>query len=410
MPKFDNIISGFWGNTAKNKLIYTFGALAFFFVLFDGIITYLLPLIIVEHGFSKTMLGIILGTAAISGAFFDFTIYKIFKEVIYRRLFILMFALAFVYIFIVWIANVFLLYLVAMAMWGFYYDLKNFGTLDFISRYSRKKDLSTNFGIVQIFQSIGYLLAPLIAGFVIIESVGYKPFILATVFLFVSLFFFIMLIINARGKKHFLPLEEKRPKINFLKEFDRWKKVGLVIFPVLALAAFMALYDSFFMAIGPIFGETLPMEPFDGLFIFAYLLPAAIIGGLVGTFTKKFGEKKTALFGLFLGSAILSTLFFSSSPLIIIVTVFIAACFTSLVSPIIHTIYANYIHQSQKYKKEIQELGDFSSNFGYIIGPITAGFIADKLGNLATFLVLGLMGIFFALILFIFMPKKFSLK
>ena len=174
-----------------------------FFMLFDGIITYLIPLVISEQGFSKTLVGIIIGSAAISGAFFDFAIYKIFKNAFYRRLFIIMFAVCFVYIFLVWSANSFLLYLLAMIIWGFYYDLKNFGTLDFVSRYSPKKELSSNFGILQIFQSIGYLLAPLITGFVVIDIVGWKPFVLATVFLSISVFFsrvVLVLIFDAREK------------------------------------------------------------------------------------------------------------------------------------------------------------------------------------------------------------------
>ncbi len=410
MLKFWNIFSGFGNSRSKNRLIYTFGIMILFFMLFDGIITYLIPLVISEQGFSKTLVGIIIGSAAISGAFFDFAIYKIFKNAFYRRLFIIMFAVCFVYIFLVWSANSFLLYLLAMIIWGFYYDLKNFGTLDFVSRYSPKKELSSNFGILQIFQSIGYLLAPLITGFVVIDIVGWKPFVLATVFLSISVFFFAILLINAYKRKQYTPSHEKSSKKNIFKQLILWKKVGKVILPVLILAVVSALFDSFFITIGPLLAESLPLEPFDGLFMFAYFLPPVLIGGFVGRLTKRFGEKKTALFGLLIGASILSTLTLFKNALLIILTVFLCSCFVCILFPVIQSIYANYIQESPKIKKEVQELGDFFWNLGYIIGPITAGIIADNLGNTATFSILGLIGIAFSVVLFVLIPKKIKFK
>lgn len=409
MFKFFNKFTGSWNNT-RNKLIYIFGIMIFFFMLFDGIISYLIPLVIFEHGFSKTLVGIIIGTAAISGAFFDFVIYKIFKNSFYRRLFIIMFAVSFIYIFTLWTANSMLLFIAAMVMWGFYFDLKNFGTIDFVSRYSPKKELTTNFGILQIFQSIGYLLAPLIAGFVIIETVGWQPFVIATVFLSIAVFFFVMLEFNAYKKKQYIPIKENSSKKTFFQELIIWKKVGKLILPALFLAFIFAIFDAFFLTIGPMLAETLPLEPFDGLFMFAYFLPPLIISGLIGGITKKFGEKKIVLFGLLIGASILSTMTFFKNPLLIILIVFLSSCFICVITPVIQSIYAKCIHESPKVKKEVQELGDFFGNFGYFLGPIAAGIIADKIGNSAAFSVLGLMGIIFAILLFIFIPKKLAIS
>lgn len=392
-------------SSSGNKLINTFGLMILFFMLFDGIITYLIPLVILEHGLTKTMLGVIMATAAVSGAFFDFTIYKIFREAFYRRLFTVMFAVAGVYLFIVWSANSILLYVAAMAMWGFYYDLKNFATLDFVSRYSTKKELSSNFGILQVFQSVGYLLAPLIAGFVIIETVGWEPFIIAALFLSISAFFFAILVLEARKRRQFVPDKETRAK-NIFEEILGWKTVGSSILPVLVLAAFSTMHDSFFMAIGPILAETLPVEPFDGLFMVAYFLPQLIVGGFVGTITKRFGEKETALLGLLIGASILSTMSLFESPLLIILVVFASACFTCVMNPVLQSIYARCIQETPKAKKEVQELGDLFSNGGYIIGPIIAGIIADNFGNISAFSILGGSGVAFALMLFLLMPKK----
>ncbi len=405
-----NLFTGISNIASKNKLISTFGVMIIFLLLFDGILMYLLPLLITEHGFSKTLLGIIFSTAAISGAFFDFTIYKIFKTSFYRRLFIAMFAICALYIFIVWNANSFLLFILAMAMWGLYYDLKNFATLDFVSRYHTSKELSSKFGILQMFQSFGYLLAPLIAGFLIIDSVGWEPFVLALVFLLISILFFLLLLFEVRNKKQHTPSTENHLKRSILEDFNVLKKTGKLILPLLFLACFATVFDSFFMTLGPIVAEHLDIEPFDGLFMVAYYIPLLIIGGFIGSITSKFGNKKTALLGLLLGSFILLSVSFFKNPVFVILIVFLSACFTCMMTPVIQTTYAHLIQKSPKLKKEVQELGDFSSNFGYILGPITAGIIADNLGALQTFSFLGGLGVIFAIILYIFIPEKISLK
>jgi len=410
MLKFTSILSAPARGLKSNRLVYVFGAMLLFFVLFDGIMTYLLPLVVLEHGLSKTQLGLILSAAAVSGAFFDFAIYKIFKNALYRRLFIAMLAAGFLYIFIVWFAETILLYLVAMMVWGFYYDLKSFGMLDFVSRHSQKKQLAGNFGIAQSFQAIGALLAPMLAGLAIVDYVDWQPFALALFFLLLSAAFFLLLLNEARGKKQFIPPSESPRKAGFMAEIASWKGVGAALLPVFLLAAFATVFDSFFMALGPVLAETLPLEPFDGFVMVAYFLPPLLIGSLVGGLVARFGEKRTALGGLLIGGAILSTLALVQAPLAIIALVFLSSSFACVMSPVTQSIYARIIHETPKVKKEIQELGDFSGNFGYIIGPVIAGVIADSLGTAAAFSALGIMGVAFALILFFLMPKKARMK
>jgi MFS family permease len=404
MPKFTEFVQKI-PSTNKNKLIYLFGIVILLFSLFDGIITYLIPLVTLEHGLSKTLIGIIIGSAAVAGAFFDFAIYKIFKNTVYRRLFIVMFSVALVYLFVIWRANSFILYVLAMVMWGFYYDLKNFGTMDFTCRYFPKHEQTANFGLIQVFQSLGCLLAPLIAGFLIIDTVGNRPFLAGLLFLVISTVFFIALVLQTRQAKQFIP-EKPVLRTSLFEEISAWKKTGKIILPVLILGAFYTAMDSFFLILGPLFAENLPLEPFDGIFLFAYLLPASIMGGFIGKITKKFGDKNSIIYGLLIGSSILSFFYFFKAPLMLILIVFSAFCFLSIISPITHGIYAHYIHRSPKEKKEIQELGDFFENFGYIIGPVIAGIIADQLGIQATFSVLGITGLVFALFLIFVMPKN----
>ncbi len=390
-----------------NPLFHYFCMMLLFFMLFDGIVTYVVPLLVLEQGYSKTLVGIIFSSAAISGAFFSFFLYKIFKNAYYRLLFTCMLLTCLIYCFVIWSATAFILFVIGMIMWGFFYSLLNFGTLDFFSRFIPEEEMSAKFGVLEAFRALGCLVAPLVAGFLVVEKVvEWEPFVTALVFLSISAFFFLLLLREAGGVKQLIPTVESNSKKPFSEEIRSWKRVGVGLFPLLFLISIASLHDAFFITLGPIVAERLIFEPFDGLFLTAYFTPLLLIGAFIGRITKVFGEKNTAVIGLFIGSVILATISFINNPFIIILIVFTSTCFTSMATPIANSMSAHSIQAAPDSKKEVLELKDFFFNIGYIIGPIAAGTIADTVGAMNTFSVLGVLGMLFAIILFFMMPGK----
>jgi len=76
-------------------------------------------------------------------------------------------------------------------------------------------------------------------------------------------------------------------------------------------------------------------------------------------------------------------------------------------------MYYYLIHRREfriifKYEKEIEGLEDFYTNLGFVIGPILAGVIADKMGNQTAFSVLGVFGAMMALLLFKITPRQIN--
>ncbi len=395
---------------SRNPLFLYFCMMFLFFMLFDGIVTYVVPLLVLEQGYSKTLVGIIFSSAAISGAFYSFILYKIFKNAYYRLLFTFMFLVSLIYCFVIWSAHAFILFVIGMIMWGFFYSLLNFGTLDFYSRFISEDEMSAKFGVLEAFRAFGCLLAPLVAGFLVVDKVvGWEPFVTALVFLSISAFFFLLLLREAGGVRQLIPSVESNSKKTFSEEIRLWKRVGSSLFPLLFLIAVSTLYDAFFMTLGPIVAERLIFEPFDGLFLSAYFAPLLLMGALIGRITKVFGEKNTAVIGLFIGSVILATISFINNPFIIILVVFISTCFTCMMTPIANSMSAHSIQATPDTKKEVLELKDFFFNIGYIIGPIAAGIIADTVGAMQAFSVLGVLGMLFAIILFFIMPEKYEI-
>jgi len=390
---------------------YAVAIMLFLWAIFDGIMSYLAPLVITQGGMSKTVMGVIVGSSSIFGAIFDFLMCKIFKDTNYRRVFLLMFLFSLTFPLFLSQAKTPFIFLIAMATWGIYYDLKNIGQFDFVARTSKEEDHSSRFGITQVFQSLGYFVAPLIAGLLIIDTLTFQPFAFALIFLGLS--FIVFLIINIfkiEEGKQFVEASHKIRRFNFLSEFSLWGKIGNFIFPVLILTMFLNIIDAFFWTIGPLFSETVESEKFGGFFISAYVLPALLAGWFVGSITKRFGKKRTSFLALILGSLLFGSISFLPSQLLIIPVIFLGSCFIAIAWPSISGAYADYIGESPIYEKEISGLEDFFANVGFIIDPVLAGLLADKLGNLSSFSVLGVLGIILGFVLLKMTPKKINIR
>jgi len=400
-----------YGN--RHKIVYTLALLMLFWCIYDGIITFITPIVITESGLSGTLMGIIVGTSSIAGALFDFIACRIFKSLFFRRVFLIMFGICLFYPLLLFRAKTFWIYIIAMALWGVYYDLKNFGIFDLVSRYTKHNEHSSSFGVVSVFVSLGYLLAPIIAGFMVGESVGWQPFVASWIFLLISAIFLLGLIVLTRYQKNdaTVPTAEVCQRVNFLNEVGLWKRIGKIIFPVLILTLLLNFVDSFFWTVGPLLAESFSGTfGFAGFFMAAYSLPALLVGWFVGPITGKFGKKRAALTCLFIGSIILSTLFLFHNQMLLIGVIFMASIFISMAWPAINGAYADYISETIRMENEINGLEDFFTNIGYVIGPMIAGFLVDLLGNTETFSVLGGFVAICALILLFVTPKKIDIK
>ncbi len=389
--------------------LYSLSMMLFFWAIFDGILGYLVPLVVTQAGMSKTEMGIIFGSSSIFGALLDFVLSKYLSNTHFRKLFFLMFGICILYPLILWQAKTVPVFLLAMAMWGFYFDIQNFGTFDFVGRRKDQDIHAENFGIIFIFKSLGYLLAPIIAGLLITTVVGWEPFLFAGIVLALSFSFFIFLLVTQnKSPISSISLSERAIKpINALRELSLWRSIGKIIFPVLILTMLLNILDAFFWTIGPLLSESfVSIHPFNGFFLAAYELPALMGGWIVGKVAKKYGKKRTAFLSFLLGSILLATLFVFANPVAIMGIIFISSFFISLSWPSIDGAYADYISESTMHEKEIEGLEDFATNIGYIIGPMAAGILADTFGNLQAFSFLGVMGIICSILLLRFTPKQ----
>lgn len=398
-----------YGKTHKS--LYVLSLMFFFFVLFDGIVSFVTPLAITGAGISETMMGVIIGFSSLAGIFFDFLLCRVFKNTNFRKLLLLMFIVCLSYPLILWKAQSVFLFLIAMAMWGLYYDLFNLSSLDFVGRKVKKEEYVSSFGVIKVFSSLGYLLAPLIAGLLIGKYLNFTPFGFAWLFLIIAiLFYFSLLFVSKREGKEYID-GSLLQTLSTLKELELWWKIGRFILPVLFLTLMINMIDATFWTIGPLLSESLTnLGKAAGLFLVAYQLPPLFVGWIVGSITAKKGKKKTAFYALLIGSLFLSSFFLIENTYVLLITCFFASFFLSMAGPAAHGAHADYVVETSSASKEIVTLCDSFVNLGYIIGPILAGFLGQNFGHVYTFAILGSIGVIVAAVLILVTPKEINIK
>ncbi|MDE2589655.1 MAG: hypothetical protein KGL95_08330, partial [Patescibacteria group bacterium] len=248
----------------SQKSFGTLCLLLFFWTLFEGSVEYIVPLKITQSGFSETFLGILIGSSSVFGALFDIYLSHYFTNTHFRRIFLLMFAMSFLFPLLLWKGTL-PYYLFAMIVWGIYFDLSHFGVYDFVGRKISPENHSKQFGVIEISKSLGFILSPLIIALTIQAAISWQPFVAMFIFLAIGLgFYFLLIAITNKDKQEYM---HERPihRMHVLKEMRLWKSLGSKLLPILLLTLLFHMFDSFIWTIGPILSESYKqLHPFNG--------------------------------------------------------------------------------------------------------------------------------------------------
>ncbi len=396
-----------------NGKILLAGLMIFFFVIFDGILMYLAPVIITNAGISESIMGLILGSSSIAGLLFDFILCRVLKVTHYRRMFFLMFVLAMLFPLFLFGGTTITIYLLAMAVWGFYYDFFNIGTIDFVERTADPSEHVSNFGILSSFQGFGYLLAPFAASLLLLYlQPGPRMLITLAIPLFIAFIFYLFIVLRRAHERDDYTGVVKKNVFTFFTEIELWKKIWVVLFPVLLLTLTLNMVDAAVWTFGPLFSEHIGIVSgvSGGIFMTAYALPPILVGWIVGVIARKLGNMKTALWAILTGSIMLIFVGLVTSISFLVILIFFASFFWAIGWPAIGAIYTEHIEKTSVRRKEIETLQDLFTNFGDTAGPIVGGYMAQYLGFAHSFISLGILGVIIVISLFIIVPSKTTIE
>jgi cyanate permease len=158
-------------------------------MLFDGVLGFAVPILMTNAGISTSTLGVIFGFSSLIGAIFDYYLSSFVRSVSFRRMFLGMYIVAAIYGFILFQSSEIWLFIVAMGLWGMYFDLLNFANYDFVSRALPPERHTTGFSVIDFAKSVGYVLRPLLPAY-LSNSMSLLRVIISGIFLGVGLLYF----------------------------------------------------------------------------------------------------------------------------------------------------------------------------------------------------------------------------
>jgi len=372
-----------------------------FLKLFDGLLGFYVPILITSAGISKTTMGGIIGFSSITGALFDFYLSVVIKSTHYRRFFLAMYVVASLYAVILMIGGIVPFFLLAMGLWGIYFDLMTFANHDYIARTIPKERNTIAYSVLDATKSLGYAIAPPLSAFLIFTYGGVSIFYAAGMAIAFSACFYIAMRVRNRS----IPSQFTEPKLvhkSPLHEIVLWKLTAKRMSLPLIYIFLLYMTESFFWVIGPLLSEDLIKQNSLGAFVLtAFFIPPIIMDWIAPFLTVRFGKKRTAFLSLFIASIGLLSFFFIHSAYVILLTVLLLSSSMTLGYPAIGSAINDYIRENPSKEHEIVGVSDFVTNLAYVMGPISAGFLADHVGNKATF---GVWGIVACIVLVFLIP------
>lgn len=392
-----------------DRTLFSIGVMIFFFVIFDGVLTYLAPIIITGAGISESMMGLIIGSSSVAGMLFDLALCRLFKDTNYRLMFLCMFIVAALYPLFLFGGTTITIYIMAMALWGFYYNFYNIGTLDFIGRTAAPVRHASNFGVLRVFEGSGYLLAPFVGSLLLLYfQPGPRMLLAVAAPLAVSFLLYVIIVLHPKKEKDEYVSIVPKDGLSFLTEMRLWKTLGGMLFPVLLLTLAINMIDAAIWTFGPIFSERIGAQYgfSGGTFMTSYALAPLLVGWIVGVIVRRLGVRHTAQGAIALGSLLLICVGFVSTPALLIALIFAASFCLAVGWPAINAIYTEHVNHTPAYSKEIETLQDLFTNFGDIAGPIVGGYMGQYLGAAHSFVVLGFIGSMIACSLFVVSSRK----
>jgi MFS family permease len=368
-----------------------FSSFLFLLLLGDAIMSYFAPVFINDSTQSTFTTGLILSSSSLVGFAADIFLGEYFKRksLAVFLSFASLGALAYPLSYLALPPHL-LSFLIAMAIWGIYYELMLFAKFHFINRFLPHHAHGTGWAVLGGFTDAAYLIGPVLAGallnlghsWALITAIGFTLAGILGSFIFQALY--------RQKLQAYTEIQVSRPRL--AEELAVWQLLIPKIWPVLLVVFILTALDATMWSVGAILSERLISghQPLGEMIFVAYLVPSLFFSYLSVRFFQNHSKKQTSfIFGLFAGlSYILAGL--TPSSLGFIALIFLGSICSAVMWPHIRAVMQDYVERLGHAANLMISLQNSTTSLAYVFGSIISGYIASVLGDQKTFSVMGL--------------------
>lgn len=397
---------------SKHQKVVLFGSMMMLVYVADGLMAFLAPILIERRVQNTQIMGIILSSSSFFGLLADQFIASRFASRQYQFFSRWLLSLAFFFPMVfLFLPQRPLTFLLAMAVWGIYYEFITFTNYNFVHSTVRMSEHSFVWSIIEAIKSTALIIAPILATYLL--SQGNEQPILFTVIGLLGGAFLVYVILHKRTVKQdsVVAFEVVPKKRSFIHEIQLWRILIRKIWPVYTFFFTFILVETCFWTIGPLLTEEIMKQSsFGALLIPAYIAPSFFAPFLVKRLGDRFGKKRIAFGSATVGASVLGIgSFVVGTSILLPCIVFISALFLSLDYPEIEAVFADYMSRIDGYGNDLIGLQATAFSLAWIIGPATAGSLSVVLGNGKTIGVFGLLLAIVSLLLLFVTKRKITM-
>lgn len=401
---FGLLQNSMWGR------VLIISVILFFVYLGDAVLSDWVPSFLQDALGGSLLMGLVFSFSSMVGFVTDLIFPQLLRKYKARRLILLAIGSSLIFSGVLMWATHWtwlVLLLMAMAIWGIYYELLWFGSAQFVSDSVSSESRSGVWAVLSVFKSLAYFLGPILGSWLAISRGNLSVVITAAAIVCIG--YIVWIFTNKNEREHERRLEPMA-KFNILEELNYWKTLFVHVWPVLLISLMMGLIDATYWTTGAVLSDNLAKNGLlGGLFLPAYMLPPIFMGAILAKWGVYKGKKKIAEIFLLLSGVFLACLGLRESIYIMLFLSFLIGVALSVAWPMVDAVYSDILARMGKERKHMVGLSSSTVSLAYIIGPITAGLISNFVGERMTFVVVGIVVIIVAIILLIVTPKKIKL-
>lgn len=378
----------------------------FFILLADAILSDWVPNFMQISLGSPILMGLTISFSSVVGFGADIIFPQLFKGTSVKKLMLLatVSGILFALFLLVSVARpLVVIFLLAMAIWGVYYEFLGFANQQFVAETAHARERAQVWAIMGVFKNLAYFLGPILGG--VLMAGGDKTVVLVAGLITVGSYI-LLSFLKFSSKKAEVSMEE----INVVKEISHWWVLLEHVWPVLVISLILGIVDATFWTTGTVLTEVLAKESWWGsMFLPMYMLPSLFVGFLIVKWGIYKGKKKWAEIFMFLGGLFLVFLTFSKGIAWQLLMVFLSSVMLSFTYPLTDAVYTDIVSRMGRERKHLIGLSSSMVSLAYIIGPVLAGIITNQVGERSTFVTMGVMTSVVSLFLLVVTPKKLKL-
>lgn len=390
--------------------VLTVSVILFFVYLGDAILSDWVPSFLQVALGGSLLMGLVFSFSSVVGFVSDLIFPQLLRKLKARRLILLAMGASLIFSgILMWTTSWswLVLLLLAMAVWGIYYELLWFGSAQFVSDNVPTESRSGVWGVLSVFKSLAYFVGPIAGSWLAISRGNMAVVITAAAVVCIG---YIIWVLTNKKEKEVEEIIEPMEKFNIWEELGYWKVLFSHVWPVLLISLMMGLIDATYWTTGAVLSDNLAMNGFlGGLFLPAYMLPPIFMGVILAKWGVYKGKKKIAEIFLLISGVFLACLGFKESVWSMLVLSFLIGVSLSVAWPMVDAVYSDILARMGKERKHMVGLSSSTVSLAYIIGPVTAGIISSRVGERLTFVVMGVLVILVAVILLFVTPRKLRL-